>query len=123
MKRVNRKAVILAACVVCGLVFTWGCEKENVRMGKLIANENRQLKDQLNEKQAEIDNQKQLLNKCLEEKKVLQQQQRKGLEDMLSQLAGGFMQENRKLQDENAGLKRQIEELKRQAGPQSQGGY
>jgi len=123
MKRVNRKAVILAACVVCGLVFTWGCEKENVRMGKLIANENRQLKDQLNEKQAEIDNQKQLLNKCLEEKKVLQQQQRKGLEDMLSQLVGGFTEETRKLREENAGLKRQIEELKRQAGPQSQGGY
>jgi len=122
MKRISAKAAILTACVVCGLVFTWGCEKENARMSKLIADENRQLKDQLKEKQAEIDNQNQLLNKCLEEKKVLQQQKREDLEDMLSQLVGGFTQENRKLKDENAALKKQIEELKKQAGPQSQGG-
>ena len=123
MKRASRRTAILTACVVCGLVFTWGCEKENVRMGKLIADENRQLKDQLTEKQQEIDNQKELLNKCLEEKKVLQERQREDLEDILSQLVGGFTEESRKLREENAGLRKQIEELKRQAGGQSQGGY
>ncbi len=122
MKRASRRTAILTACVVCGLVWTWGCEKQNVRMSKLIANENRQLKGQLKEKQQEIDNQEQLLNKCLEEKKVLQQQQRKGLEDMLSQLVGGFTEESRKLREENTGLKRQIEELKSQMAPQNRSG-
>jgi len=123
MKRISQRTAILTACVVCGLVFTLGCEKENVRMSKLIANENRQLKGQLKEKQQEIDNQEQLLNKCIEEKKVLQQRQREDLEGMLSQLVGGFTEESRKLREENAGLKRQIEGLKRQVGGQSQGGY
>ena len=122
MKRASRKTAILTACVVCGLVWTLGCEKENVRMSKLIADENRQLKGQLKEKQQEIDNQKQLLNKCLEEKKGLQQQEREGLEGMLSQLVGGFTEESRKLREENAGLRKQIEELKSQMALQDRSG-
>jgi len=50
-------------------------------------------------------------------------EQREDLQDILSQLVGGFREESRKLREENAGLKRQIEELKRQAVGQSQGGY
>ncbi len=57
MKRWTQKAVILAVGVV--IMLTAGCEKENP-----LANENRQLKEHLEQRDKEIEKQKELLVKC-----------------------------------------------------------
>ena len=99
MKRWTQKAVILAVGVV--IMLTAGCEKENP-----LANENMQLKEQLEQRNKEIEKQKELLVKC--------QQGRKDLEERIEEDIKGLLEATRrenKLGEENAKLKSQIEQL------------
>ena len=103
MKRWTQKVIILAVGVV--IMLTAGCEKENP-----LANENMQLKEQLEQRDKEIEKQKALLVKC--------QQGRKDLEERIEEDIKGLtenalkdLEEIGRLREENAKLKSQIEQL------------
>ena len=104
MKRWTQKAVILAVGVV--IMLTAGCEKENP-----LANENMQLKEQLEQRDKEIEKQKELVAKCQQEKKVWAEQIQESTKGMRDG-AIKDMEEIGRLGEENAKLKTQIEQLK-----------
>ena len=103
MKRRVQKAVILAVGVV--IMLTAGCEKENP-----LAKENMQLKEQLEQRDKEIEKQKELLVKCQQEKKDWKEQ----IQESIKGLRDGAtkdLEEIGRLREENAKLKTQIEQL------------
>ena len=104
MKRWTQKAVILAVGVVIMLMA--GCEKENP-----LANENRQLKEQLEQRDKEIEKQKGLIAQCQQEKKVWAEQIQESTRG-LTDSAIKDLEEIGRLREENAKLKTQTEQLK-----------
>ena len=103
MKRRGQKVVILAVGVV--IMLTAGCEKENP-----LANENMQLKEQLGQRNKEVEKQKELVAKCLQEKKDWEEQMQKDMKDLGEGALRNF-EESVKLREENDKLKAQIEQL------------
>lgn len=103
MKRRTQKAVILAVGVV--IMLTAGCEKENP-----LAKENMQLKEQLEQRDKEIEKQKELLVKCQQEKKVWAEQIPESMKGMTDS-ALKDLEEIGRLREGNAKLKVQIEQL------------
>lgn len=106
MKRRVQKAVILAVGVV--IMLTAGCEKENP-----LANENMQLKEQLEQRDKEIEKQKELLAKCLQEKEDWGERVQEDIKS-LTENALKDLEENIKLGEENDKLKSQIEQLEKE---------
>ena len=108
MKRWTQKAVILAVGVV--IMLTAGCEKE-----KPLANENMQLKEQLEQRDKEIEKQKELLAGCLRGKKDLLEDLSGKPQEKFGSMVNGMLknvsEENIRLREENAKLKTQIEQL------------
>jgi len=103
MKRRVQKAVILAVGVV--IMLTAGCEKENP-----LANENMQLKEQLEQRDKEIEKQKELLVKCQQGRKDLEERIEKNIRGLTENALKNF-EENIQLGEENDELKTQIEQL------------
>jgi len=103
MKRRVQKAAILAVGVV--IMLTAGCEKENP-----LAKENMQLKEQLEQRDKEIEKQKELLVKCQQEKKDWAEQIQESIKG-LTDSAIKDMEEIGRLREENVKLKSQIEQL------------
>jgi len=133
MRKPARKTLISVVGVVFFMVIA-GCEEEqklpdtkrlpNIKRCRLIAVENVGLKKQLEQRDKEIERQKQLLEKCRQENKVLKEKSRKRIEDLLSITLGSVVEGNKKLRQQNENLKseienlkRELEELKNQAGP------
>ncbi len=122
MKRWVQKAVILAVGVV--IMLTAGCEKESP-----LAKKNMQLKEQLEQRDKEVEKQKELFAQCLQEKEDWKEH----LQESIKGVTDGALkdlEERVKLGEENAKLKMQIEqfevhvqqlekELKKLAVPQS----
>ena len=67
------------------------------------------LKEQQNE---EIDEQKKLLQTCLQEKEALKKKSRQNIRNQVKGVFDTIVEENKKLREENAKLKAQIEELR-----------
>lgn len=116
MKKPVQKAFALA---VVGLIIMLiaGCEEEklsNTKMSRLIGNENRQLKKQLEQCNKEIKKQKKLLNKCLRDKKGLEGQTNEEIENKVSGFFGIFAETTKEINDENEKLKAQVEELQKE---------
>ena len=103
MKRWTQKAVILAVGVV--IMLTAGCEKENP-----LVNENRQLKEQVEQRDKEIEKQKELIAQCLQEKEDWAEQTQKDIKGLMDSAIKDF-EEIIKLREENAKLKSHIEQL------------
>ncbi len=103
MKRWTQKAVILAVGVV--IMLTAGCEKE-----KPLANENRQLKEQLEQRDKEIEKQKELLVKYQQEKKDWAEQIPESIK-VPTENTLKYLEEIGRLVEENAKLKTRIEQL------------
>jgi len=103
MKRWTQKAVILAVGVV--IMLTAGCEKENP-----LAKENIQLKEQLEQRDKEIEKQKELLAQCLQEKENWGEQIQESIKS-LTDSAIKDLEEIGKLREENVKLKSQTEQL------------
>ena len=103
MKRWTQKAVILAVGVV--IMLTAGCEKENP-----LAKENMQLKEQLEQRDKEIEKQKGLIAQYLQEKEDWGEQIQVDIKS-LTDSALKDLEEILKLREENAKLKTQIEQL------------
>jgi uncharacterized protein with PIN domain len=111
MKKMTIKAIFL---VIAGIVLTAGCEEENridIKRSRLIATENMRLKKDLEQCEREIERQKKLVEKCLQEKKAseeaIQEDVKKLAEDALKDF-----EEITKLREENEKLKRELEKHK-----------
>lgn len=101
MKPILHKSIILAIAVAAVLVAS-GCNEQNLsneKMHRLIANENRHLKDQLDQ--------------CLHDKNALDEQMRKHIQE-LSDGAIKDLEEIAKLREENEKLKTKVASLEAQ---------
>ncbi len=138
MKGPAKMAFVLAIGFVVTMLIA-GCEEEqqlpNTKKSRLIGAENIQLKKELKQRDREIERQKQLhkkeiekqklqLEKCLQEKKGLEEQLAGKFGDQIDELFKDVGGENLELREEIKNLKAQIEklkeeldELKAKAGP------
>ncbi len=128
MKGPVPKTLVLAVGIVVGIMLFAGCEEEenssdtkpdtkpNTRRSRLIAVENVQLKKQIEKLKKvhakEIKRQEEQLDKCLQEKKALEELSDKGVESYMQDILGPLAEENAKLHEEIKTLKAQIEKLK-----------
>ncbi len=133
------KTLLLTVVVIFGLMLFAGCEEEekisdtnldttpDAKRSRLIAVENAQLKQQIEELKGqharELQRQKELndkerqrlqrqLDSCLRAKAALGEISEKGVESYMQDIVGPLTDENAKLQEENKNLKAQIEKLK-----------
>ncbi len=128
MKSPVSRMLLLAVGVVFGIMLITGCEDEkklsgtqsdttpNSKQSRLVAVENAQLKAQIEELKklhsGEMEKQKKLLDKCMREKKALEEVSTKGIDNYMKDILGPLSDENAKLREENQTLKAQIEKLK-----------
>ncbi len=123
MKGIARKEVVLVVGIVFVIMLIAGCEEQNVsntRKSRLIATENSQLKKRLEQRDGEIEKQKGLLDKCLQEKKVLEQKTSQDFKGQVEGILVILMEENVKLRQEIDRFKKEIEELKGPASSEPQ---
>ncbi len=119
------QAILILLVVVFSVMLMTGCEEEasNDRMAKLIANENRQLKRQLEKRDKEMQQQKQqlekgiekqtqLLEKCVQAKKILEQRSAEEISRQVQSVLGVIMEQNAKMRQETISLKKELEALK-----------
>jgi len=102
MRKPVQKAIVLAVGIVVIMLIA-GCEEEsqsNTKKSRLIAAENIRLKK-------EIEKQKELLEKCLQEKKAPEEMSPEGAQDLTQFL----LEESVKLNEENEKLKAEIVQL------------
>ena len=119
MKRPARKAFVLAVCIVV-ITLIAGCDEEQnlsstksaVKKHQLIAAENMRLKKALKQRDKEIERQKELLEKCLQEKNSWKEKARQNIQKQVDSIFTAVMEKNKELRKENEGLKAQIEKLK-----------
>ena len=124
MKGLTQKALILAICVV--VMVCVGCqngETPSTKKARLIVSENMRLKEQLEQRDSEIEKLKidhdrqiklreeQTAN-CLEQNKTLQKQLKENIQERVDEVLTTVVEENAQLRQEVAKLKAQIEELK-----------
>ncbi|HIJ52487.1 MAG TPA: hypothetical protein HPP66_04955 [Planctomycetes bacterium] len=122
MKESVPKMLVVAVGFVFVIMLFAGCEEEeknssnttsDAKRSRLIAIENRQLKQQIEELKKthakEIKRQNELLGKCEREKKNLEKLSSKGVEDYMKDILGPIFEENAKLHEEIETLKAQIE--------------
>lgn len=127
MKRPASKAFVLVVIVAVMLIGGCGGQNEppSVKKSRAIAAENIELRKQLAQSGKEIeklkvqhgreiDKQKKLLAECLQEKKEWQNKSRQNIRSQVKGVLDTVLEENKKLRDENARLKAQIEELQKQ---------
>ena len=122
------KAFVIVVGVA--VMLTGGCGGQNeppgVKKSRAIAAENIELRKQLaqNSKEIEklkdqhgreINEQKELLAECLQEKEAWQNKSRQNIRNQVKGVLDSVLEENKKLSDENARLKAQIEELQKQS--------
>jgi len=94
-----------------------GCEEENllaIRKSRIIAIENKQLKEQLEQLDKEIKKQKELLTNCLQEKKALEEKPLKDSKARMEHLLKAVVGRNKQLNAKNKNLKTQISLLESQ---------
>jgi len=113
MKESARKIIILGICITFIMLLTAGCEEQGVsnKKSRLIAAESAGLKEQLKQREKEIERQKELLAGCQQEKEEIKQRYRQELGKLSMSVAEDF-QEKIRLTEENKALKAEIEELK-----------
>jgi len=127
MRKSARKPVILAVGVAL-IMAAAGCQEEqkipNDKKSRFVAAENIELRKQLQQREKEIENQKQLLAQCEQDKKLLQEKSTKYAEDLIRIALTTIGTQTKKLRQDNESLKMQIEKLKaeldearKQAGP------
>jgi len=130
MKESAPKILVVAVGIVFGIMLFAGCEEEeksssnttsDAKRSRLIAIENQQLKQQIEELKKthakEIKRQKELLGKCEREKKTFEKMSSKGVDSYMNDLLKPLAEENAKLHEEIKTLKAQIEKLKKDEEP------
>jgi len=127
MKVPARNTLVLVACIAVVLIGGCGGQNEppSVKKSRTIAAENIELRKELDRRNEEIeklivqhnkeiDEQKNLLQTCLQEKKDWQNKSRQNIRSQVKGVLDTVLEENKKLRDENTRLKAQIEELQKQ---------
>jgi hypothetical protein len=121
------RAYALVLLCSCALMLTTGCgqpEPPSVTKARAIAAENIELKKQLAKcnKEVEllkaqysrkIDEQREQLQKCLKEKEELKEKSRQNVRDQVKDVLDTVLEESKKLREENARLKAQVEKLQK----------
>ena len=103
MKISTKRAFILAVCIVVIMLIA-GCEEQDpARKSRLIAAENIQLKEQLEQCEAEV-----------EKQRALEEQSQEQVAGLMNEISKTFGEENKKLREENKALKVQIKQLEAQ---------
>jgi chromosome segregation ATPase len=108
MNRLVRKEFVLAlgSCLIAVLIA--GCERQNLPTAKenrLIAYENRPLKEQLAQQEKKIEEQDRLLGECQQRREILEkslekeQQQEKKVEEQLAQQEKKIKEQDRLLRE------------------------
>jgi len=121
MKRQGQKAFILAVGIVL-IPLIAGCEEEqnisstnsSVRKHQIIAAENMRLKNELKQRDKEIEKQKELLEKCLKEKNAWKEKSQQNVQEQVNKVLTVVMEKNQELREENEKLKAQIEQLEKE---------
>jgi outer membrane murein-binding lipoprotein Lpp len=117
MERTVRKEFILAVGICLIAVLIAGCEEQNLstaKESKLIAYENRQLKEQLAQQEKKIEEQGRLLEECQQRREVLEESFEDELNVRVGELLEVFAQLDKQLNEENNELKAQVKELQAQ---------
>ena len=117
MKKRGQKAIVLAVGVVFVIMLIAGCEEQSVsssRMSKLIAAENIELKEEIKQRDAAIEEQKKQLEKCQQENKIMAIQLKANSEELMGQVFENFGRDNARLRSENQELKTQIQKLQKE---------
>jgi len=117
MERTVRKEFILAVGICLIAVLIAGCEEQNLstaKESKLIAYENRQLKEQLAQQEKKIEEQGRLLEECQQRREVLEESFKDELDVRVGELLEVFAQLDKQLNEENNELKAQVKELQAQ---------
>jgi len=140
MKESAYKTLVLAVGIIFSIMLIAGCEEEekisdtmtetpDAKRSRLIAVENVQLKQQIEElkdqharalqRQKELNDkerqrQQRQLDSCLQEKKIQDEISNKGIENYMQNIVGPISEENTKLREEIETLKAQIEKLKKE---------
>ena len=100
MKRRAERAFILAVCTVVIMLIA-GCEEQNLaRKSRLLAAENIQLKEQLEQCEKEV-----------EKQNALEEQSKERIAGMMDTISKTIGEKNKKLREENKTLKTQIMQL------------
>jgi hypothetical protein len=129
------RACALVLLCICALMLTGGCgqpETPSVKKSRVIAAENIELRKELDRRNKEIEmlkaqyrektnEQKEQLQKCLQENEALKEKSRQNVRDQVKGVLDTVLEENKKLREstgrlttENSKLKAQIEELQKQ---------
>ncbi len=126
MKKPANKTIILIISIAVMLTAGCGPQKPpSVKESRTIAAENIELRKQLAQSSKkieklkeqhgkEIDEQKNLLQTCLQEKEVWQNKSRQNIRSQVKGVLDTVLEENKKLREENNKLNAQIEELQKQ---------
>ena len=112
MKREVRQSLIWVICAVLVVITISGCSKQqqsDTKQNRLMSAE---LQKQITERDKTIKVLKNQIAECQDENAVLKRETEK-YTDALGEEAMKMFEENLQLQEENNGLKKQIEELKK----------
>lgn len=125
MRKPAQKMLLLAVGIVVATTLITGCEAENLSdtesntaRSKLIAAENRQLrnkiKDLKKQHKKEIKRQEGLLAKCQQEKDALVKLSGEGIRDLMDTALNDITEEVARLREENENLKSKIKAFQAQ---------
>ncbi len=111
MKKVIKQILLITTILALCLNFT-GC-KEDSSKAKLVASENMRLKNELKQKEEQIKDLREKLDKCLKENKKLKEESKKNIQELVGGMFDTVVTENAKLKEENKQLKKKIQQLKK----------
>jgi outer membrane murein-binding lipoprotein Lpp len=114
MKRPTRKVFVSVVGIAFIMMLIAGCDEENLsntKKSRLIANENRQLKSELEQCQTEFKKQKVQLEQCLQKKETLEGQMNEEIGRQVSDIFTVFGDLDKEMREENESLKAQVEQL------------
>ncbi|MFC1794089.1 hypothetical protein ACFL3Q_10945 [Planctomycetota bacterium] len=127
MKRPAIKTFVLVVGIAVMLIGGCGGQNEppSVKKSRTIAAENIELRKELTQSSKEIEKlkeqyseelnkQKKLLQTCLQEKEALKKKSQQNIRSQVKGVLDTVLEENKKLSEENAKLKAQIEALQKQ---------
>lgn len=117
MRKSIQTGVFFAIGIVLVVMLAAGCEEQSLtstRKSKLIANENRQLKEQLVRRDRKIESLRNQFQECLKEKKYFEEDAQKKMEEMIGLSYNILTEKSEKVKEENKKLKLEIKELKKQ---------
>ena len=126
MKGPARKAFVLVIGIAvmvaagCGPQEPPGVKKsrtiaaENIELRKELAQSSKEIEKLKEQHGKEIDEQKKLLQTCLQEKEAWQNKSQQNIRSQVKGVLDTVLEENKKLREENTRLKAQIEELQKQ---------